>query len=168
MKLYDMLTIYPFHVVVEPENKLVYLTSVGVPANFERIVLKEGKMSVKFLDEKLRAEYQVFSTKNFSPFFQEFKRQIERLIEIGFKPNHLMSDLKNFNSQHEGIDDGIPALVLNMEDLGIGFMICLVPLVLSVIAFAGELLIPKIYALRDLLALPYLVRNIVSRKIGIS
>lgn len=167
MKYYNLTSPYPFHVVVEPENKLVFLTSVGVPANYEAMFLKEGKMSVKLLDEKLRMEYQVFSMRKFTPFFEEFKNKIERLIEMGFQPKHLMGDFESFKSQHEGIDDGVPALVLNMEDLEIGFLVCMIPLVLKVIVFVCELMATRISALTDLLTCLYLIRNMISSRIGL-
>lgn len=37
-------------------------------------------------------------------------------------------------------DEEIPALVLSMEDLGIGFGVCLIPLVLSVTVFVFEVI----------------------------
>lgn len=163
-KLVDTNQLLYFAVVAEPENKFVLLLCEGVASVFEEKHLREGKMSLKFLDEQLRTQAIVFSIKKFSPFFEEFKNQIQMLNEAGkfsYTTGH------NFKSQHEQIDAGVPALVLNMEDLGIGFLVCLVPMTLSVVAFVCELVVPRIQTfMREELIFIYLIRAVAQTRLS--
>lgn len=153
---------YSVNAVVEPQNKLVWLTTVSAVAGFEKIFLRDGLMSVKLLDELfLRAEFIALPMKTFSPFFEEFKRTTQLLVEMGFKTSLINNNFELFKTQHESIDDGIPPLVLSMDDLSIGFLVCLVPLCLGVVTFIIEVAMPKLQGLtsyeRDLLTFLHLI-----------
>lgn len=167
MKYYSLQTAYPFYVVVEPENKLCFLTTVDLVHNYEKKYQREGKMSVKLLDEELRSEFVVFSITTFSPFFEEFSNIFQRLLESGFKSNSFKISVEKFKSQHESIDSVVPALVLNMYDLEIGFLVCLIPFSFSVIAFVCELLWTRRNALRDLLTILCLSRAFAKAMVGL-
>lgn len=153
-----------FNLVTEPGNKLAYMTTTEFVKTVELMHLRDGKMSVKFLDEVLKPAFVTFSMPLFSPFFEEFKNIIQRLIEAGICPKHL--DGKKDGRDYERTDNEVPALVLNMEDLAIGFLVCLVPLGLSVVAFICELSVPKMKALtiktRDLFTFLFLMRAVAN------
>lgn len=101
-------------------------------------------MSVKVLEKNLWHEFLVFSMNNFSLLFEEFKHTMQALVEMGYilslKRSHRI--VPHFKFHHEGIDDVVPALVLTLDDLSIGFIVCLIPLILAVLAFIFELLMP--------------------------
>lgn len=131
----------PFALIADPENKLVWLTTEIMPAHHERKHVKSGKMFLKYLDEELDSYLINFSMKRFHPFFDEVKLKIGTLLETG----QILWSIsgQNFKSEHENIDADIPPLVLNMNDLEIGFVICLISLLISIIAFFCELFLQK-------------------------
>lgn len=160
-------TLHYFDLLAEPENKLALLATAQYVIQFERISLRDGKMSVKFLDEVLRPEFVTISMPWFSPLFEEFKDKIQRLVEAGVCPDRLAGKVisDKFGSSQ---NTDIPPLVLNMEDLGIGFVVCLVPLALSAVVFISEIALPRIMATktRDLLTFLYLIRAVAKVRFG--
>lgn len=79
----------------------------------------------------------------YDPFFEEFDVTLQRLVETGICPDRMNGKYwkpitnKRYNEE-------VPPLVLTMDDLGIGFLACAVPLFGSIIVFAFEVLIPKL------------------------
>lgn len=90
---------------------------------------------------------------------------------MGFKPEHFTFDVESSKRQHESIDDCVPALVLNLEDLGIGFLVCMIPLALSLVAFILELVMPQkkaiLIIIRDSLMLLYVRQVFADTKMGL-
>lgn len=125
--------------VVEPQNKLVWLTTAVAAASSEQAYLREGMMSVKLLNEELRAEFITVPMKKFSPFFEECRIIIQRLFEMGHKITTVNANVDSYKSRHDDIDAKVPPLVLNMGDLKIGFLVCSIPLMLSLVAFMCEI-----------------------------
>lgn len=162
----------PFGLVTEPLNKLTLLTTTEFVSIYERKHLRDGKMSVKFLEEDLKQEFITFTIPIFSPFFEEFKDKIRRLIESGICPKMLGGKKPRVHYQAERTENEVPALVLNMEDLAIGFLVCLVPLALSVVAFICEVTAPRMKALaiktRDLLTFLFLIRAVTKVRLSLS
>lgn len=161
---------HPFKLLTEPENKLVFLATVEYAA-FEQVEMADGQMSLNFLDEKLRTQTSTFSMKKFSPFFEEFKDKIQIFIEMGLMTSSLKGNFEQFRIRHERINDLVPPLVLNFNDLEIGFLFCLVPLALSVVAFVCELA-PRMKKLavktRDFFTAWFLIRAVVKTKKGLT
>lgn len=154
-----------FGLVAESENKLFFRATFEVLADYKKTDLRDGKMSLTYI-ELLRQEQLLFTMKKFSPFYDEFKWQINNFIECGHLKEYSLDRSKNAN---EGINDNVPPLVLNMEDLGIGFLVCLFPLTLAVVAFICELSVPLMSALafsmRERLTFLYLIRNVAMLQI---
>lgn len=164
-----------FDRVVEPKNKLVVLTTVNFVAQIQSKMVRSGVMSVKILDEELRAELILFSITKFLPFFEEFQTKIQQnIIENGHlaKMFRFYKNIARLKASYDSIDDIVPALVLNMADLEIGFLVCLIPLALSVIAFICELVAPIMKHLtkitRDLLTFLYIIRFLSNLLIGVN
>lgn len=136
---------YPLHifdVITEFENRMTVMTSAEYVNLHERMYLADGRMSLKFLNEDLKTAFVTFSMKLFSPFLEEFESKIRRLVEAGICPDRLGGKKADIFPQR--IDKELPAMVLTMEDLDIGFKICLIPLILSVVAFIYEVLVPRV------------------------
>lgn len=131
-----------FEVVTEFENRLTVMTSAEYANLHERKYLADGRMSLKFLNEDLKTAFVTFSMKPFSPFLEEFESKIRRLVEAGICPEFLGGQKADIFPQR--IDEELPAMVLSMVDLGIGFMVCLIPLVFSFLAFIFEVAMPKV------------------------
>lgn len=128
--------------IFEPENKLTVMASVEFVSLYERKYLRDGKPSWKFLDEQLRKLPCVFAMRRFSPLFEQVKNILQKLIEGGFL-DHKMNAVKgSVEYKLERTSNEVPALVLNVNDLAIGFLLCSIPLSLSVFAFFFELSLP--------------------------
>lgn len=96
---------------------------------------RSGISSLVYMKD-IRNSPRVFWIKPFSPFYETFKEKIELLISNGvvFHWWDKFLNPKGFKR----IEDDIGPQVLTYEHLEIGFMVCLVPLSLSVVAFVFE------------------------------
>lgn len=155
---------HPFDLVVEPENKLVNFNPLAFVIGHEKKVYREGHMSLKILNEVLRHDALGIYFKPCSPFYEEFERQTQILLSTGLLSVTLTFRLDRFKDQHDTINDRVPAQVLFMADLWIGFLVCMIPLTLSAIAFLCEIMVPKLknlmVSLRDTLVFLCLIRTV--------
>lgn len=95
----------------------------------------------------------------FNPLFEEFSEKIQRLIEAGICPDRLGGRISTSKLRNKLFDEKIPALVLSMDDLKIGFQVCCITLVLSVAAFILEVIYLKIrQTISEYLAAVYAVK----------
>lgn len=124
-------------IAVEAENEKVVLASFEFIALLQKYNYRSGKMSLKPIEDKVVPRPSIFTTEPFHNFFEEFYVQTKRLIEAG---------MMRFEErlQDRRYDEEVPALVLSMDDLEIGFKACLIPLTFSAIAFIVEIAIPKV------------------------
>lgn len=107
---------------------------------------RNGKTSIEISEEiKLPSALIDFPVPNFSPFYEVFEETIQKLIEAGVCPlrldDHLISRI--VPPSYAAYDEEIPPLVLSMEDLGVGFEVCLIPLAFSLVVFIFEVIYPK-------------------------
>lgn len=154
---------HPFELATEFENRITVMTSAEYVNFHERKYLADGKMSLKFLNENLKTAFMTFSMKPFSPFFEKFESIIRRLVEAGICPERLGGQKAEYLPQK--IDKELPAMVLTMDDLAIGFAICLIPLTFSVLAFICESLVPRVKAaVIEIITAVFLVHSCVKIK----
>lgn len=158
--------------MAEPENKLTVQATVEFILKFQQEVYRfGGKMSLRFLEEARKSEFVTFTMENFSPFFEEYAKQIKLLIEAGINPakTDLRKTLNFFRTRN--LERDLPELVLSLENLSIGFLVCLVPLSLSFVVFLCELAVPKTKSLatkiRDVLGIFFFVQSLTRAKIGL-
>lgn len=146
----------------DPENKLTLQTSVEYVSAYERTFLRDGKPSWTFLEEPLRNEPNTFAVPLFSPYFEEVKDTLQKLIEGGFRYDNLGEHENVALLRSERINNEVPALVLDMEDLAIGFLLCLIPLALSIVVFfcelASPIIIHSLQATKNLLVYVYVIK----------
>lgn len=157
-----------FPLLFEPENKLTLLISEEYISFVERLFIRDGKPSWMFLDEQLRKQANTFAVPRFSPFFDEVKNILQKLVEGGFwidnkgeNPNIVYNRLERTNNE-------VSALVLDANDLAIGFLLCIILLVLSGVVFFCELSSPIIIHLakttRDLLIYINVIRIVAKMR----
>lgn len=132
-------------VAVEPENKKTILLSLEYLKYTERFTYRNGKSSFSILSEELRPLHLTFAMKPFSPFYEKFDETIQRLCQGGFCPERLamLHPRQILYKDRNMENDKIPPLVLSMDDLGIGFVVCSIPLTFSVIVFVAEVFTNK-------------------------
>lgn len=150
-----------FFLVAEPQNKMTMQVSKEFVKYFERNTLADGITSLKFLEEEMRVDFVTFPMKPYSPFSEEFKSKIEKLIEAGICPEKLAIGTFAESSKLEKTDIEVPALVLTIDDLAVGFLVCLVPLALSFVVFIGELLVPFLIRLAVKIRCLLTFRNLI-------
>lgn len=144
--------------MVEAENGRTVLATSKLITKVEKKAYRSGKMSVKIINDKSVPLMLSFTMEFFNPFYDEFHYQIQRFIESGRSVFH-----RNF--RHRLYDEPVPPLVLSINDLEIGFMVCLIPLALSAIAFIFEVALSKVkllaFRLRDTLTVVFVVAAFV-------
>lgn len=124
------------NIAVEAENKKTLPATFEILASLQKQAYRSGKSSIQIIKDKVIPMMTVFSMEPFHPFFEEFYLQTKRLIESGTMKFNEDLRIRRY-------DEEIPALMLTMTDLGIGFTACLIPLALGAIAFVVEVAIPK-------------------------
>lgn len=110
----------------------------------EKHFYRSGKTSVATADVSLEPHFISFAMTPFSPCFKDFSEIIQRLVEAGVCPDRLAGRTSNAKLRNELYDKEVPVLVFSMDNLGVGFEICLIPLVLSALAFIFEIIYFKI------------------------
>lgn len=130
------------NVVVEAENEKVLPATLELIAHLEKLLYRSGKPSLRAIQDQTVPVMTVFLMNPFHPFFEVFHDTVHRLIETG-----ATKIPKGINNKL--FDEEVPALVLTMDDLGIGFIVCLTPVTLSVLAFVFEVVTKKLKYLAD-------------------
>lgn len=110
----------------------------------EKHFYRSGKTSVAIADVTLAPIFISFAMTPFNPYSEIFFEIIQRLIEAGICPDRLAGRTSNVKLRNTLYDEEVPPLVLSMDDLGVGFEVCLIPLTLSFVAFIFEVLCPII------------------------
>lgn len=131
-------------IIAEPKNERTLIITHKFLNILEKYRYRSGKPSFSFLNDKEAEVLIAFAMTPFDPFFEEFDEKIQRLIEAGVCPYRLNGDIIPIDGKNELYDEEVPPLVLSMDDLGIGFIVCLIPLTLSIFVFMIEIAIPRI------------------------
>lgn len=120
--------------VAEPENKLTMV----IPS---RIILsinnhfRSGFSSLLFVDENFQSFFFGFAFRRFSPYLQIMDEKMIELIEAGFIQHWMEWKLRSGKTTAEEIGPQ----VLTMEHLKPSFVICLIPIIISGVAFLVEI-----------------------------
>lgn len=126
--------------MAEPANKKVISTTMEFLDKIEKLTYRNGKTSIE-ISEEVKSDSQAitFPMRSFSPFYETFSERIQRLMEAGICPHRLAGSVLSSKMTNKRYDEEIPALVLSMDDLGVGFEVCMIPLALSAVVFVFEL-----------------------------
>lgn len=134
--------------VAEPKNKKIFPTTLEFLDKVEKTDYRSGKTSIVVSDLDLETQAIFFPMLLNNPFYETFEDIIQRLTEAGICPYRLIAKfftfMKSEMQTNKMFDEEIPALVLSMEDLGIGFEFCLIPLLLSLLVFSFEVIYPRL------------------------
>lgn len=143
------------NIVADAENKRTVAATFKLIDALQKKFYRSGKTSAKVLNCQIAPYMLAFPMEKFHPFFDEFRFQIHRSIEAGVSSF-------NRNIKNSLQEDEIPPLVLSMDDLGVGFLVCLIPLAVSAVAFIGEVFVSKLIflskAIRDVITAFYLAK----------
>lgn len=129
------------NIATEPENKgtmLVTTDFLRLQGNFYR----SGVMSLSLLEETRATIFVTINFNLFCPFFDTFNSKIHDMNANGLT-RKIFEDAVNPRG-HKLVEDEISPQVLTMNQLAIGFYLCMVPLSLSFLAFFFEVLYHRI------------------------
>lgn len=129
-------------IVAEPENKRTLSMTEECLKILESSRYRSGKSSLNFLTVHESSVLHAFALTPFDPFFEQFDEKIQTLIEAGTCPYRMNGEIVEYGGKNDLYDEEVPPLVLSMDDLGIGFIVCVIPLALSVFVFFIEVMIP--------------------------
>lgn len=158
------------NIAAEFENKIAQQVTVQYIDNVEKRYYRSGKTSLEIVgqDSFIWTSFITFSMLEYDPFFEEFSEAIQRLIEAGVCPERLYGQIAGVKLRNQRTNEEVPALVLTMDDLGIGFVACLIPLLLGVASFIVEVTVfnLKLQArrLRDKLVAAYVITTTLKSK----
>lgn len=149
-------------IVVEAQNEKTVVATMELIASLEKRFYRNGKHSLKTINDKSFTAMNLFPMRPIHCFFEEFHLNIHRFIEAGIPlhKHHLYDTLSN-----SWYDEEVPPLVLTMDDLEVGFITCLIPLAVSVIVFLVEVTIPLIKKIWDAVTASFVVVSYVRSKI---
>ena len=131
-----------FNIVVEPEFKMTIVMIEEQFKYFESTGYFTGRSSLTLLDETYGYFYIGIPFNRFKPVFEEINEKTHQALAAGIFPKFLYGT--GFRYLIQKIAEEIPVLVLTMDHLSIGFLVCLIPLAMSLVAFAFELFSSKI------------------------
>lgn len=126
--------------IAEPANKKILTATMEFLDQVEKSSYRSGKTSIEVSDLRLATQLITIPIRSFSPFYETFRQTIQTLSEAGICPHRLTGQLVSIEGKNKRYDEEIPPLVLSMDDLGIGFLVCLIPLTLSGVVFSFEVI----------------------------
>lgn len=128
-----------FEIAVEPENRAVSQSTEGWVKNNLHDKYRSGLSSLHVLNQLVMVVAGGVGFKRFSPFYDTFNDIIGRHIAVGFA-----NTFDKLLSPRVGTKaDDIGPQVLTLEQLGLGFIACLIPLGLSTVVFLIEIVVNR-------------------------
>ena len=109
---------------------------------FESSRYYTGTSSLTMLEETYGYFYVGIPFTTFNPVFEEINEKTHQALAAGIFPEFLYDD--KFRNAMKQLSDEVPVLVLTMDHLNIGFLACLIPMIMSLVAFVFEFVLPKI------------------------
>jgi hypothetical protein len=122
---------------VEPENKLTIFGIGKIMSFINNAGFKSGVSSLIVLEEKIKNFYVGMMFDRENPFYDSINELILYLMSGGFIDYWTKNNLNQ--RKMFKLNEKVGPQVLTMSHLGIGFLICLIPLVLSLIMFLFEI-----------------------------
>ena len=129
-----------FNVISEPANKATLVTMKWSIKKIQAKDYRSGETSLALLEEDYMTVPMGMRFTKFSPLFEIYNKMLGLMESNGlmeywrqtFKPSSLLK-VENIGPE-----------VLTMDHLKVGFLTCLIPLILSIIAFVGEKITSKL------------------------
>lgn len=120
---------------------------------------RNGFASVKFLEETIFTSFAGLTLKLFCPFFESFNEKVGQLMANGMI-QHWFSIHLNPKGTKRGEEEFL-SKALTMDDLGVGFQVCLIPLSLSIFVFFLELLYSRLTIVLSDLKEKFVAMNVI-------
>lgn len=131
-----------YDIVAEPANKGTAIMSPYLLSMLQNNQYRSGLSSLELVEERLAGVHMSVMFPYFSPLFEAFNEKIQLMLSNGLI-DYWHKNFANRRGLKIKIDD-IGPQILTMEHVSIGFLVCLFPMVLSILAFVGEIAVFKI------------------------
>lgn len=132
--------------------------------NAQRYLLRSGTSSLIQLQETVRFTFKSIFVKPFDPWCEEFNKKIMELLAFGIFPReHELMRLESVEKNNQKYEltpsrlrdrplkeDDIPLLVLTLDHLAVGFFVCALPVLISILVFLVEIFFPKLQELYEM------------------
>lgn len=126
---------------VEPEKKISMMFDKKEFHLLHRSIYHSGTSSISLTENFMSFPF-AFEFRSFSPFYESFNENLIRMVAAGF-----LEKIDRVVFHYDGIKrpNAEPGpQILTMDQIGVGFLVCLIPLSLSIIAFIAEVSIPHL------------------------
>lgn len=130
-----------YDIAAEPANKATILTSSDTLTGVLNLSYRSGSSSLELLDEIIKTIPMSVMFPFHSPLYEVFNKKIYQLLSTG-----LIYHWYNHEINRKGLKlkpEEIGPQILTMEHVSIGFLICFIPLALSVLTFLIEIAVFK-------------------------
>lgn len=125
----------------EPANKATTIMTSVALSNVYKDSFRTGTGSLTLLDETAITFFISVAFRPFHPYFETFNEKIGELTSTGIV-QHIYWNIQKLSDNK---NDETGPLVLTMEHLEIGFVICCISLTFAAVAFVFEVLVHKIF-----------------------
>ena len=132
--LYSNLDIDLHELISEPSNHATTLVPRNVIDDIQRHSYRSGITSLQILEEDYITLRIGLFFDEFSPFFEVYNE-----VQFWLESNGVMEKWRRDITLRKSKQEELGPQVLTMDHLAIGFLACLIPAILSVVAFVGEL-----------------------------
>jgi len=126
------------NIVAEPANKATTNAFRPLDANILSYY-RSGQLSLQLLTDNIGTGFVCFYFKNFSPYFESLNYKIDQMLSAGIISHWFKKEELKIK-----FDEIIGPQVLTWEHLEVGFIACMIPLIISITVFICEYLAPKI------------------------
>lgn len=137
-----------FDIIAEPANKAFTVGGADRINHITYNYFRRGFPSLHLMTSSpLMFIFEGLSFRAFNPVIESFNEVLFRLLSNGLMQKFL--DDYQYPRDPNEKEDPIGPQVLTMDDLGVGFLICCIPLALSVVVFVAEVTVHLLICLWD-------------------
>lgn len=127
-----------FNIIADPLNKAFTISTSARVSSINSRDFKRGISSLHIIEDfAAYSRASGIAIRAFSPLRESFNGVLDRMVSSGLAQKFI-SDFRNPRDKHEK-EDPIGPQVLTIDDLGVAFLICCIPLAISLIVFFVEL-----------------------------
>jgi len=148
-----------FDKTAEPENYYTMYVLRNWVHMLTKTKYRNGAPSLLLLEKTIKEIWDGFAFPRFSPYFEEFNEKISRMGSSGLISYWIEQEAPELNDKLEVEEIG--PQILTVDQLAVGFYVCLVSIVIAMMAFLCEVLIPFLQVQGRKIALLAVVRAFI-------
>lgn len=130
-------------IIAEPSNKGTMILFQEFLSNIHEKLYRSGFSSLSILDENIATLYFGLPFRRFHPFFESLNLKINQMTSAGLV-DHWYKNAYDSRRHIKKVIEDIGPQVLTMDHVAIGFLVCLIPMTMSVIVCMFEISVLRI------------------------